>query len=1338
MTEVSTHPLSFAQERLWFIDRFEPVGSLYNIHRAFRVHGRLDRGALRAALDAVVARHAALRTNFGEVDGRPVQIVGPVSPADFQAIDLSTGPDGTTDMDAQGILLAEASRPFDLGHDRLFRAALITREDDAFLLLTMHHIVSDGWSLSVLSEELTELYAAALSGRSPRLPPLPIQYVDYARGQRDWLQGEKLQELAGYWERALAGTPPVLDLPTDRPRPARQSYRGTSRQFVLPADLTNALRELARQERSTLFMTALAALHALLYRYSSQTDIAIGTPIANRTRLDTEGLIGFFANTLVLRGQLSEEMSFRQLLQQVRATALEAYVHQDMPFEKLVEVLRPERNLSHPPLFQVLLAFQNVPRHALELEGARLEMIHLPQSTSKFDFHVSLSENGDRLDGHWEYNTDLFDAATADRMCRHLEVLLRGVVADPDRAVSAVPLLEPDERDRILLEWNRTTSSYPRDQSVQEVFEAQAAALPAAVALVQGDRRMGYEELNRRSNRLAHHLRHLGVGRDDVVGIAAERSIETVVSLLGILKAGGAYLPLDPSYPDERLRFMVKDAGARFVLARKDSPSGAVRWDARVIDLDAGEALANWSGENPSHQTAATDLAYVMYTSGSTGVPKGVAVPHRAVNRLVINTGYVQVRPEDSVAHVSNLSFDAATFEIWGALLNGARLVVVPDDDVLSPRTFADLLDRYGIDVMFLTVALFNQMAQEAPHAFRRVRDLLIGGELPDPHWVRAVMKAGRPKRVLNAYGPTETTTFACCHEIPDIPDGDTRSIPIGGPIANTRAYIVDARNQLVPVGIRGELLIGGDGLAREYLGRADLTNEKFIRDPFAADSGARAYRSGDLVRYRTDGAIEFLGRADQQVKLRGFRIELGEIESVLEGHAAVEDAVVLLHEAPGGEKRLVAYVQSSDRAITKPALRRFLETKVPAYEVPSDIAILDTFPRTPNGKIDRQALRLHAPAADSSGMHVAPRDRIERELAEIWGSVLTLESVGVHDDFFERGGHSLAAVRVFSRIEAVFGRRLPITSLFESPTIEALAARIREELAPARRSSVVEIQRGNAPLPMFFVHGIGGNVVGFRELARLLGPDRPVFGVQARGLFDDHPPDTNIETMAAHYVAEIRSRWPAGPYALGGLSFGGVVAFEMARQLTAAGARVALLAFLDAAALGSGRLLPRSAQYRRTISLLGRRIAHHVGTLTRLPPREKLTYTARRIRTIRRRTRSALWRAQFRLYSRFARLRADARGETLPERFRNVTEHLFLAARSYTPRHYSGSATLFRAQATPSIFLRDRSLGWSGLVDHLEIRDVPGDHATLLTEPHVRSLARELKQCLEDAEARL
>jgi amino acid adenylation domain-containing protein len=806
-------------------------------------------------------------------------------------------------------------------------------------------------------------------------------------------------------------------------------------------------------------MTLLAAFQTLLYRYSGQEDIIVGTPIANRNRVETEGLIGFFVNTLALRSDLSGNPAFAELLGRVKEAALGAFAHQDLPFEMLVEALQPERDTSHSPVFQVMFALQNAPAEMGSLKDVTVTPLNDQGTVAKFDLTLHIEEKSDAISGSFEYNTDLFDAATISRMSEHLQTLLQGIVADPGNRVSDLPVLTGSERRRLLQEWNDTVRDYPKDKCIHELFEDQAEKTPDAVAAVFDDGQLTYRELNRRSNQLARYLRKLGVGPEVLVGICAERSVEMVAGLLGILKAGGAYVPLDPAYPRERLSFMLEDTRCPVILAQQRLVAGLPDHEATLVRLDADwEKISRENEENPASEVKDGHIAYVMYTSGSTGRPKGICVPHRAIKRLVCNTDYVSLEPSDRVAQAANASFDAATFEIWGALVNGATLVGIAKETALSPQEFAAHIRERRISTLFLTTALFNQMAREAPGAFRSVRHLLFGGEAVDAGWVRDVIQNSPPKRLLHVYGPTESTTFTSWHLVTDAAQ-ESATVPIGRPIAATQTYVLDRTLEPVPIGVPGELHIGGDGLARAYLNRPELTAEKFIPDPFSHEPGSRLYKTGDLVRYQPDGALEFLGRIDHQVKIRGFRIELGEIETTLADHPAVKEAAVIAREDTAGDKRLTAYVVfEGEPGPASAELRAFLKERLPDYMVPSAFVFLEMLPLTANGKVDRKAL----PAPDQNRpeqeeSYVAPRTPAEVMLANIWTEILGVKQAGVHDNFFNLGGHSLLATQVVSRMREVFQAEVPLRSFFEAPTIAALAQLVED----------VKSREGESQLPV-------------------------------------------------------------------------------------------------------------------------------------------------------------------------------------------------------------------------------------------------------------------------------
>ena len=1048
---VFVFPASFAQQRLWFLDQLLPGTSFYNVPTVIRLVGVLNLAALTRSVNEIIRRHEVLRTTFGMVEGQPIQAIAPVLSVSLPLINLQELPAAARQQEANRLVTEETERPFNLSQGPLLRLLLLQlNQAEYLLLLNLHHIVFDDWSLGVLIRELGSLYTAFSSGKFSPLPELPIQYADFAIWQREWLQGKLVEQLS-YWQQQLDGGS-VLNLPTDRPRPTLQSYRGATQLLQVPKSLTEALLALSQQLGVTLFITLLAAFQTLLYRYTGQEDIAVGSPIANRNRSELESLIGFFVNSLVLRTDLSGNPTFRELLARVREVALGAYAHQDLPFEKLVEELQPNRDTSRNPLFSVVFALQNAPMERLELPGLTLSSLNLDTKTTRFDLELYLWECSDNFRTLWGegwqpseglrgvlvYSTDLFDQATIARMLGHFLTLLEGIVANPEERLADLPLLSAVERRTLLLEWNDTQRNYPDAQCIHQRFEEQVERSPSSIAVVFEDKQLTYRELNSRSNQLAHRLQKLGVGPDVLVGICMERCSDMVVGLLGVLKAGGAYVPLDPTYPKERLRFMLEDAQVSVLLTQQGSEDFG--HGANVVCLDKDwELIACEEKENPVTQASAESLAYIVYTSGSTGKPKGVAVPHRAVNRLVCNANYVQLEPADKVAQSSNISFDAATFEIWGALLHGAQLVGISRDVALSPQDFAAQIRQQGISVLFLTTALFNQMASVAPGAFNSLRYLLFGGEAVDPRSVQEVLKQEPSGQLLHVYGPTESTTFASSYWVQDVIPGAT-SIVIGSPITNTQIYLLDAHYQPVPIGVTGELYIGGDGLARGYFNRPELTAQQFIPNPFSNNPGTRLYKTGDLARYRSDGNIEFLGRIDEQVKIRGFRIELSEISAVLSEHPAVRETVIIVRTDVASDQRIVAYIVPHQEQVPKTSeLRCFLKSKLPYYMVPSAFVVLEALPLTPNGKVDRRALPAPDTVSPKLEDYVAPRTPVEEVLVGIWAE-LGLKQVSVHDNFFELGGHSLLATQLNSRIRYVFKVELPLRNLFEAPTVASLA----------------------------------------------------------------------------------------------------------------------------------------------------------------------------------------------------------------------------------------------------------------------------------------------------------
>ncbi len=1026
-------PLSFAQQRLWFIDQLEPESSVYNVPAAWRLSGPLDFTALQRSVNEIVRRHEVLRTSFVIVDGQPIQQLQPFMTLSLDLINLAGLSDNERESTVELQVKEEIQKPFDLARGPLLRAKLLKlSDDDHVLLLTMHHIVSDGWSTGVLFRELSRLYGAFARGNPSPLDDLPIQYADYAVWQRGWLQGDVLESQLAYWRRQLENVT-VLQLPKDRRRPTVQRYRGARERVTLDAALTKKLCALSRDENATLYITLLAAFQLLLSRYSGQEDIAVGSPTAGRSTRELEGLIGFFVNTLVLRGDLSNNPTFREFLRRMRDVALEAYAHQDVPFEKLVEELSPRRDLNISPLFQVMFVLQNDPRENFELKGLSARSVSVNSETSKFDLLLSLWESERGLAGTLEYATDLFEAATVARMLSHFQVLLEGIVTDPDRRISDLPVLTEAEKHQLLVEWNDTKTEYPRDKCVHELFGNQAERTPDAVAVLFENQQLTYRELNQRANQLAHYLWKFGVGPETLVGICVERSLEMIIGLLGILKAGGAYVPLDPSYPKERLEFMLQDSKVGVLLTQKGLFEVLSQDTARVIYLDTDWAVVSKeSDENPTARMTAESLAYVIYTSGSTGQPHGVAIEHRnAVAFLSWAHSSFSKEELSGVLASTSICFDLSAFEIFAPLTCGGTIIVAENTLALTA-----IPNRSKVTLVNTVPSAIDELLR-LDAILPSVRVINLAGESLSIELVKRLYESTSVHKVHDLYGPSESTTYSTwtCR-------GADGPQTIGRPIPNSQVYILDAHRNPVPIGAVGEIYIGGDGVSRGYLNQPELTAEKFIIHSFDDEPAKRLYKTGDLARYLPDGNIEFLGRMDDQVKIRGHRIELGEIETVLRQHPAIQEAVVLVQKDDSEDKFLIAYILPVEHLTpANDDLKNHLRKKLPDYMVPRTFVHLDFLPRTTNGKIDRRALPApqygHEQANDT---FVPPRNSLEESIAKVWREVLNLERIGVHDNFFDLGGHSLKATQVVSRLQRTFGSKIVLRDMFDFPTIEELA----------------------------------------------------------------------------------------------------------------------------------------------------------------------------------------------------------------------------------------------------------------------------------------------------------
>ena len=1052
-----SYPLSFGQQRLWFLEQFEPGSPLYNIPFAIRLKGKLDVAALEQSLRELVRRHEILRTVFCNQQGEPRQVIREQLDVPLKQFDLSGLAPADQEQEVPRLARQWARQPFDLENGPLFRYQLLRlAEDEHIFLLTMHHIISDGWSTGVLVAEVAQLYTAFHKGRPSPLPELAVQYVDYAIWQREWMDEVGLEDHLKFWKQELAGIPELLELPTDRPRPRLQTYNGATLKFQIPENLSKQLQQLCKQQDVTLFMLLLAAFQTLLFRYSGQDDLTVGTPVANRNHSEIEHLIGFFVNTLVLRGNFEERPTFREYLQRVKTQTLEAFAHQDMPFEKLVEVLQPSRDMSHTPLFQTMFVLHNTPLQPLQLPDLTIEVLDLDTGMAKFDLILNVFETGAYLDGFIEYNTDLFTETTIQRMVNHYTRLLWGIVRDPDCSVVEIPMLSAEERKALVGQGGGVIQQAPPRTTVMERIAHHAKKIPNAVAVRIGKDQLTYAELEQRSSQLAQYLQRRGVQPGAFVGLGVDRSLDMVVGLLAIWKIRAVYVPLDPDYPLERLEYIARDAGLGAILthARLKGLFEDIPVEKIVLDKERplrSQKAVDFEVFSPYPE----DSAYVIYTSGSTGLPKGVVVSHQALAEHILQmVSIYQVTPEDRYLAFAAMNFDAALEQTLTPLVAGATLVL-RDGDVWLPADFHQKVKQYQLTVINPPTVYWEELAYEWAQQPERATDLPIrlviaGGDAMHLEAVRRWHQTPlRTVRLLNAYGPTEATITTSLYEVPL--DYETSVglpvVPIGQPLPNRKYYILDEIGQPVPDGIPGELYIGGHMLANGYLHRPDLTARHFVPDPFTNDDGARMYRTGDRVRRRLDGQLEFLGRVDTQVKVRGFRIELGEIETILNGHNQIQQAVVAVRAEAGGQKRLVAYFKPAKGApVSITHLRTYLRQRLPEYMIPAIFMEVDHFPKTPSGKIDRRALpEPEGLRPELSSRYLAPRTPIEQELAQIAAEVLKLDRVGVQDNFFELGGHSMLAVKVIARIQEKYQVNLPLRTLFESPTVEGLAMAITQ-----------------------------------------------------------------------------------------------------------------------------------------------------------------------------------------------------------------------------------------------------------------------------------------------------
>ena len=1296
-------PLSFAQQRLWFLSRLEADTKTYHVALALRLEGTLNRTALEQSLNALVARHESLRTCFPEEQGRPQQAI-------LESFPLPLLVEEATEEVLPDKLAEYYDQTFDLAQAPLHRFKLFAlAEKHHVFLWILHHSITDGWSMTILRRELKQCYEAFATGRPSPLQALSVQYADYTLWQRSWLKDELFEAQLAYWQKQLAGVPSLLELPSDHVRPSVMSYRGASQVHHLDTGLLDSLQTLSRRNGCTLFMTLLSAFEVLLYRYSNQEDFCIGSPTAHRLDSKVEDIVGFFINTLVLRSEVEPQIRFADLLKRVQSSCLAAYEHQSIPFENLIDHLDVERSLSYNPLFQVMFTLQNTGVEKTREQWLDIRVSKEPRTeyTAKFDLSLDISETEEGLACIWEYAVDLFDAVTIERMAGYFEVLLRGIVEKPRSTIESLPLLSEPERHQLLVEWNDTARDYPRDKCIHELFEEQAKKAPDAIAAVYEEDSMTYGQLNKRANQLAHYLIERGVKPDTLVGICMERSLAMLVGLLGILKAGGAYVPLDPSYPQERLEFMLEDAAIPVIVTQQQVKHdlGLANKVNEVICLDSDQnKIADASEHNLPPLSKPRHLAYVIYTSGSTGKPKGVMIEHQSLtNFLYAMKEVTALNSCDKILAVTTLSFDIAALELYLPLIVGACIYLVSRETAANPELLAGKLCESKATLMQATPATWQMLFAGGWSPCREDFSILCGGEAMTQDLAQGLLSC--TQQVCNVYGPTETTIWSSSHAV-DTGDIERAqgAISIGRPIANTQLYILDRHFEPTPIGVVGELYIGGDGLARGYLNRPELTAEKFIANPFGE---GRLYRTGDLARYLPDGSIEFLGRIDHQVKIRGFRIELGEIEAALNEHPMVREAIVLAREDQPDNPRLVAYVISQKSAeLDFSQLRTYLKESLPEYMVPGIWVALERFPLTPNGKIDRKI--LPAPEAERPKEGITqPRNSIELQLTGIWEKVLSVHPIGIDNNFFDLGGHSLLAVRMMAQIQENFGVSVPLAVLFQTPTIRALS-QVLQTQENIQHSPLVPIRKSGSKPALFLIHPVGGSVWCYRTLAEHLGSDQTVYGLQAKGLYDKKLDET-IPTMANRYREAIETVQPEGPYHLGGWSMGGVIAFEMARRWREKGQAIGLLTLMDS--------YPRLDRVGDEFSI--KEFAEDILGLY-------FTKDSKEWDGFRTLNEEEQWQYLIELEQNHSGMNTETAEKTL-QQLKWVYDANSKAALAYKPGDYDGEVLLFTASESTWDGPKDRD--WGKISAKVEQHEIEGSHYDLMREPAVGGIEERIRK---------
>lgn len=1326
-SDTDIFPVSSGQKRLWFIENLEPGSLAYTIPLDYKIKGEIDLNIFEQSINVLINRHATLRTTIQTVDGIPVQKINPARTYRLEVINLEGLPENEKLQVAERYSHENETHIFDLSSEPLFLCKLLKISSAEYtVLLNFHHIITDGWSIQILLEEFGLIYTALKQQKPFNLPILPVTYADFAIWQNEWLVGEGCQKQISYWKNELKGAPDVLQLPMDFQRPKNTTYDGDEICIILDESVTEKLQQFSRNNDVSIFITLFSAFNALLTRHVTQEEFIIGIPIAGRIHRDLESLCGMLINNFPLRITPKEQMTFFEMLEHCKAKFFQAYDHQELPMDRIVEELKVTRHGNISPLFQVMFNLLNMFDQEISLAGSRMEMVDRRRHISQFDLSLDIYESKKTLRCVFIFNTNLFKRERIERMAGHFSELVNSLLTNPGQNIRKIPILSSEEKKMILKDWNNTTTTFPQDKCVHQLFEEQVLKIPDLIAAQDDNMALTYMELNSKANKLARHLHQNGASEGSFVGIFLDRNVDLLVGLLAILKAGCTYIPLDPIYPKDRLALILEDSQPVLLLTEKKLLDSLPETSARNIFIEEIENYHHESEENTNFTVTSNLAAYLIYTSGSTGKPKGVLIEHRSlVNFLASMSKKPGINSSDVMLAVTTISFDIAGLELFLPILNGSRVVIATQETSMNPELLIKKIEDCQPTLFQATPVTFRMLNSSRWTGSKKLKILCGGEALPKELALDLISKCAE---LWNMYGPTETTVWSTVEKVTVDHSGGIGYVNLGRPIDNTTIYVLNSELQPAPMGIPGELFIGGDGLARGYHNLPELTREKFLPDPFSEIKGSRMYRTGDLVVQTVDGKLEFLNRVDSQVKIRGFRIELGEIESALSQFQTIRDNVVVVREDNPGDQRIIAYIIRKEEIETDISeLRMFLKTKVPDYMVPSSFVFIEHFPLTPNGKIDRKALpRPEENQQDSKNTYVEPQTEMERKLAQIWCEVLKLNRIGIDEGFFEIGGHSMLAITLMIKIEKELGIRFPLSTLFDNSTIREMADFFEKAVIPVKWGSLVTIKTQGSKRPLYLVHGAGLNLLLYKTLVSHLDADQPVFGLQAKGLDGVEEPLNSIEEIAAYYIQEILSVDKSGTYALAGFSLGGQLAYEMAHQLLLMNKKVSFLGVFDTTTYNiSDKYLPIIQRYSQRLDWIFNVIVWNVRTFINKPAGKKFEFFTLKLNTVLKKISGSDYKIEPSGVSK-------GKQNELPKYLHRVHRANIEALNKYVMPEYPGKLHLFRAM-DQSFYLKDPiKYGWDKYVKGgVEVLDIPGEHSRIFAPPNDKSFADTLQKCL-------